>query len=597
MKTTRLLVLVCAVALTAFAGSELTIDQARDRAAVLRAQIAHHDERYFGQAEPEVTDAQYDALKRELRALAGKFPELAAETGIGDDRVPGFPRYRHRSPMLSLNKTHTEEELKGFVRGLNQELKARDLTYVVEPKYDGLGISVTYERGRLVRAATRGDGTEGDDVTANLLRLSGLPQQLAKTGRPFPELIELRGEVYMTYAEFKRINEERAAGGEEPYAHPRNLAVGTLRGQESDGPPRRLEVVFYGIGAVVPAGGAPRSQQELHAWIKAWGLPGVGDFRVARNPEEAWSAIQALGRRRPTLPFPIDGAVVKLDDLRLQAKRGATAEAPRGAIAYKYPPEAIYTRVTGIVLQVGRTGILAPVAELAPVKIGGTTIRRATLHNRAEIARKDIRVGDWVSLEKAGEIIPAITGVDLNRRPAGAETYAFPDLCPVCAATLIADGAVIRCPNYGCAAQVQRRLEHFVSDGAVNIDGLGKVMLAALIKRGAVKQPGDLYALDRDQLLEVTGANSAKKVLQAIAASRSRELWRFVYGLGVPGVGAAGAKAIAKQFPDLAAWIKAREADYPVSISASARRASLAFFDDVNRRRAAEALHEAISRH
>ncbi len=596
MNITRWFVLVCAVVPAALAGNELTIDQARERVARLRAEIVHHDERYFGQADSEITDAQYDALKREWRALAEKFPELAVDTGIGDDRLPGFSRHRHRAPMLSLSKTHTEGELKAFIHRLNQQSGRRDLTYVVEPKYDGLGISVTYEKGRLICAATRGDGTEGDDVTANLLRLTELPRHLAGASGDIPELIELRGEVYMAYAEFKRLNEEREAAGEEPYAHPRNLAVGTLRAQDGDGPPRRLSVVFYGLGAVAPADGGPRSQQELHAWIKRRGLPGVDEFPVVRTAEEVWSAVQALGRKRSMLPYPIDGAVVKLDDLRLQAELGATSEAPRGAIAYKYPPDAVATRVTAIILQIGRTGVLSPVAELEPVKIGGTTIRRATLHNRAEIARKDVRVGDWVFLEKAGEIIPAITGVDLARRAAASAPFAFPVQCPACGSALAMDGAATRCPHYDCPAQIQRRLEHFASSGAVNIKGLGKGTIAALVGRGWVRRPADLYALREEQLREITGAKTAGKLLQAIAASKTREFWRFICGLGVPEIGPAGAKEIAREFPDLSAWINAREDDYRAgAISAASRRASLEFFANETNRRSAEALHHAIA--
>jgi DNA ligase (NAD+) len=598
MKIARWLILVCAVLLTALAGSQLTLDQARERAAALRAEIARHDELYFKRAAPEITDAQYDSLKRELGILTAKFPELTAETAVGDDRVPGFPRYRHRVPMLSLNKTHTEAELKAFIARVNAQLKRDDLTYVIEPKYDGLGISVTYEKGKLARAATRGDGTEGDDVTANLTRLTGLPRQLAVGRKAIPEIVELRGEVYMGYAEFKRINQEREAGGEEPFAHPRNLAVGTLKQEMSDASLRRLEVVFYGIGAMSPAASAPRTQQELHGFIKAWGLPGVHEFRAVRTPEEAWSAIQLLGSQRSALPFPMDGAVVKLDDFQLSSSLGATAEAPRGTIAYKYPPDLVATRLAGIVWQVGRTGVVSPVAELDPVKIGGTTIHRATLHNGAEIARLDLRIGDWVYLEKAGEIIPAITGVDLNRRPVAAAPYQFPEVCPACTGNLVADGAAMRCANHDCEAQVQRRLEHFVSNGAVDINGLGKVTIAALIKRGWVKEPADLYALRKEQLRDVTSEKTADKVVQAIATSKTRELWRFIHGLSVPEVGPAAAKAIAMQFPDLSAWIKAREEDYRVGrISAGARQASLVYFADEDNRRAAEALYEALSSH
>ena len=595
MKITTLLVFVCAVALTALAGSDLNFEQAQARAVALRAEIAHHDELYFRRAAPEITDAQYDALKQELQSLGEAFPALATDTGLGDDRLPGFPTYRHRVPVLGLHKTHTEAGLRSFLARVQAELGRQDLVYVVEPKYDGLSISVTYEQGRLTRAVTRGDGVEGDDVTANLLALCDVPRQLAGPKSLTPDLIELRGEVYMAYAEFKRINLEREVAGEEPFAHPRNLAVGTLRQQDGDGSPRRLQVVFYGIGAVWPETNAPHSQQELHARIKAWGLPGVSEAPMGRTADDVWAAIQALGRRRTALPFPIDGAVVKLDDLRLQARLGATGEGPRGAIAYKYPALTVATRLTGITLQIGRTGVVTPVAELEPVKIGGTTIRRATLHNRAEIVRKDLRIGDYVLLEKAGEIIPAITGVDLARRPAGLNSYAFPEDCPVCATQLVMEGAAVRCPNYDCSAQVQRRLEHFVSKAAVDIGGLGKAAIASLVRAGKVKQPADLYALHAEQLFDVASKKHAEKLVAAIAASRRQERWRFVYGFGVPDVGPAAAKAIARRFT-LSEWVSAQEGDYHTSgVSAAARRASLAFFAHARGRAAAEALDRVIA--
>lgn len=594
MNITRLFALVYAVVLTAFAGSDFTLEQARERAAVLRAEISRQDELYFRKAAPEITDAQYDSLKRELRTLADKFPGLAADSSMGDDRSAAFPGYSHRVPMLSLNKSHTEAELKAFITRLNRQVGREDLMYVIEPKYDGLAISVTYENGTLVRAATRGNGTEGDDVTANLIALGELPRQLG-TAAPAPAVVELRGEVYMSHAEFKRINQERVAAGEEPFAHPRNLAVGTLRQQPGSESRRRLEVVFYGIGAWLPVEHAPRSQQALHALIRAWGLPGVGEFQVAHTAAEAWAGIQSLGRRRGRLPYPIDGAVVKLADLQLQAELGASGEGPRGAIAYKYPPDRVATRVVGIVLQVGRTGLVSPVAELEAVKLGGSTVRRATLHNRAEIARKDIRIGDWVFLEKAGEIIPAITGVDLSRRPAGTVPYAFPENCPGCDTVLRTEGVAVRCPNADCAPQIQRRLEHFVSNAAMDIDGFGQATMAALVRHGWVKQPADLYALSKEQLRMVATAKATDKLLAAIAVSRRRELWRFVYGMGVPGIGPAGAKAIARRFPGLAVWASATAEDYQESgVSEAARRASLAFFAQERNREEVRALQRAI---
>jgi DNA ligase (NAD+) len=596
MRTTTLLVLLCAVVLTAFAGDHLTLDQTRERTSILHAEIARHDALYFGKAAPEITDAQYDELKRELRSIEEEFPELASAAGLGDDRVAGFPSYRHRARMLGLNKCHTEAELKGFIAKVSRQLGREELVFLIEPKYDGLAISVTYEKGRLVRAVTRGNGSEGDDVTANLQALAALPRGLIGEYGRMPDVIEMRGEVYMTHAEFSRINREREAAGLEVFAHPRNLAVGTLKQElRTSQPERCLEVVFYGIGAVVPAGLAPPSQQALHGQIRAWGLPGVSEFHVVSTAPEAWARIQDLGRRRAQWPYPTDGAVVKLDDLRLQDELGATDEAPRGAIAYKFPPDRISTRVTGITLQIGRTGMLSPVAELEPMKIGGSTIRRATLHNRAEIARKDIRIGDFVFIERAGEIIPAITGVDLARRPAGTVAYVFPDDCPVCHSQLITGGATVRCPNYDCPAQVQRRLQHFISNGAVDIDGFGPALIESLTQQGTLSTPADLYVLTREQLVTVTSPKSADKILAAITASKHRELWRFIHGIGVPEVGPASSKAMARHFPSLSAWVNAGVEDYQNSgINEAASRAALVFFAREENRQNVEALERAL---
>ena len=595
MKTIILLVLLGAVGLTALTGSEPAPALARERLAGLRAEIAHHDELYFKKAAPEITDAQYDSLKRELRALETEFPDLAAAPGPGDDRTGEFPTHRHRAPMLGLNKSHTEAELKGFITGLEKQTGRTDLLFVLEPKYDGLAISVTYEKGDLVRAVTRGNGLEGDEVTASLLACSEVPRRLAVGSGAPPDLIELRGEVYMTHAEFDRINREREAAGEEPFAHPRNLAVGTLKQRGGEGR-RSLAVVFYGVGAVLPAAAMPPTQLALHVQIRSWGLPGVGEYQAVRTAGAVWHAVQAMGATRRKLSYPVDGAVVKLDDLRLQGELGSSAEAPRGAIAYKFPPEAVTTRVTGITLQIGRTGVLAPVAELEPVRIGGATIRRATLHNREQIARKDIRIGDYVFLEKAGEIIPTITGVDRGRRPAGAAAYVFPEDCPACAARLALEGMTVRCPNYDCRAQVPRRLEHFVSNGAADIDGLGRTLVESLTRQGLVRTPADLYRLTREQWLTVTTPRTADKLLAAVAASKKRERWRFIHGLGVPDIGPAGAKAIAQRFPDLSAWAGATAEDFQGSgINETVVRASLAFFARPGNREDVRALQRAVT--
>lgn len=529
----------------------------RERIAELRSEIARHDELYFRKAEPEISDAAYDRLRRELAALEAAHPEFPRPAdSVGDDRSGRFPVYTHRELMLSLAKAYTEAEWRAFHANLAKKLGRPDLAFVVEPKYDGLAISLTYERGVLVRAVTRGNGTEGDDVTANVRAIRSLPARLNGETGTLPALVELRGEIYLEQAEFDRINAERVAADEEPFAHPRNLAAGTLKSSEpAEAAQRRLSVVIYGWGAWAGTA-APASQQAFHAQVRAWGLPGIARYQLAISADEVWAAVRAIGRERSRLGFPIDGAVVKLDDTALRARVGADDHAPRWAIACKYEPERAVTRLRGITWQVGRTGVLTPVAEFDPVELGGSTVVRASLHNHAEIVRRDLRIGDLVEVEKAGEIIPVVVGVRLAGRPADSKPYLFPDRCPSCDTPLAEnpDEAAVRCPNTHCPAQRQRRLEHFVSAQAVDINGIGSATIAALSEAGMLQGPADLYRLRRVDLLRAPGLGekTADRLLAEIERSKQAELWRFIHGLGIPQVGAASARKLAARCGDLA---------------------------------------------
>ncbi len=549
----------------------ITPQQAQDRAGALRAELGHHDDLYYRKAEPEITDAVYDRLKRELADLEQAFPAAAAATSpdkaIGDDRTGNFPVFRHRESMLSLEKSYSEVELRSFYARLVRQLGRGDVTCVVEPKFDGVAISVTYERGRLIRAVTRGNGVGGDDVTANVLTIRALPREMRRIApdgspNPIPDVVELRGEIYLPLAEFARINREREAAGEVPYAHPRNVAAGTLKQLDPEEVAGRgLAIVLYGWGAWEPAAMQPESQQEFHRRVNRWGLPGVGNYRTVRTADEMWTAVQAFGRDRRKLAYPVDGAVVKLDAVAGQRELGASDHAPHWAMAYKFPPERTESRVKVISLQVGRTGVLTPVAELAPVKLGGATVSRASLHNRAEIARLDIRAGDQVYLEKAGEIIPAIVGVNVARRPTESRPFVFPMVCPVCQTALVgeADESAVRCPNDGCPAQVRRRLQHFASAACVNIAGLGPATIDALVTRGGLKGLPGLYRLRREDLAKMGlgPGNSSDRLLAAIERSKQAELWRFIYGLGIPRVGSVAAKELARRFDGLEALMAA----------------------------------------
>ena len=543
---------------------------AQARIAELRVEIARADELYFKEAAPVLTDADYDRLKRELAALEQAYPQFAADPAAatpGDDRAGRFPTARHRVRTLGLAKSYSRSDLDAFFSRVTRTLGRTDVTYVIEPKFDGLSISITYEHGQLVRAITRGNGDEGDDVTANVRTIRGLPPALRPvspegTPNPIPDVVELRGEIYIGYAEFKRINAEQQAAGEDTFANPRNLAAGTLKQTDPAAvAQRKLEVVFYGIGACEPATAAPASQQGLHALIRAWGLPEVDRVAIAHGAEEAWAAVEAIGRERAHFSYPTDGAVVKVDDVAQQQILGVAPDVPKWAMAYKFVPPRAETRIRAITVQVGRTGVLTPVAELEPVQLGGSRITRASLHNFDEIRRRDLRVGDYVFIEKAGEIIPTIASADTARRTADVVPYEPPAACPECGLPVTRNpGEVtLRCTQVDCPAQVCRRIEHFASDDCLGLKGLGPALIARLVKNGAVKSVADLYRLRREDLISTggAGARTAGNVLAAIARSRHAERWRFILGLGITGVGPATARALADHFADLNAFAHA----------------------------------------
>ena len=553
----------------------MTPVEAQTRIAALRAEVAHHDELYYRHAQSELTDYEYDRLKRELADLEVEFPQtvgmvqaVSPTAQVGDDRTEGFVTYRHRERMMSLDNTYSPEELRAFHERLIKLLGRDQLGYVVEPKIDGLAVSLTYEKGKLVRAVTRGNGVEGDDITANARTIHSLPRELkAAPDAPIPDVIEIRGEVYLTLAEFQRINKQREEAGEALYANPRNLAAGTIKQLDPrEVAQRKLEIVLYGLGYCEPSTSLPTTQSGYHELVRAWGLPTVEKFWKVQGADETWAAVQELDRLRGNFAYATDGAVVKLDSIPLQRESGATSKSPRWAMAYKFAAERAETRLNGITIQVGRTGVLTPVAELEPVHLAGSTVARATLHNRDEIARKDIRVGDYVYVEKAGEVIPAVVSVNTTRRTPECVPYRFPEKCPVCATPVVQlEGEVaLRCPNYECPVQVRRRVQHFASKACVDIDGLGIAMVDVLVEKGWVKSVADIYRLRRDDLLTLGKSveKSTDKLLAAIEASKKAELWRFIHGLGVTHVGAAAAKDLALKFGGLEALALAKFEDF-----------------------------------
>lgn len=532
---------------------------AEERIAGLRRAIAHHDDLYFRHAAPEITDAAYDELKRELDRWTTLYPEFAGspEPTVGDDRTGARPTVAHTVPMLSLNKSYEAVELREFCDRTARRLGRPDLAWVLEPKFDGIAVSVVYDHGRLSLASTRGNGAEGDDVTPWVRAIPGLPAALPvrdAAGRPLavPDQVELRGEIFLSHAELKRLNAERAAAGLEPYAHPRNVAAGTLQQDDPEEVRRRgLAIVFYGRGEWSPGLTVPTTQMDLHAWLAARGLPHVTAIRLARGFDEIWAAVTEFGRLRSRWPFPVDGVVLKVNDTADQEKLGNGPAAPEWAMAFKFPPERRFTRLRRIALQVGRSGVVTPVAEFDPVRLGGTRVTRASLHNASRVARLDLHAGDWVEVEKAGEVIPQLVAVDASRREPGAVRFVLPEDCPVCGARLVADAARLRCPNAACPAQVRRRLELFASAEAAGIRGLGPVQIDQLLRTRLVRTPADFYRLDAAGLSALMSPRAAARLLDAIAESRRAPLWRIIVGLGIPGVGPAAARALAERFPAL----------------------------------------------
>lgn len=573
---------------------------ARKRIAFLRSEVARHDDLYFKQAKPEISDQAYDRLKQELRSLERSYPEIALSLislpEIGDDRDGVFQTGLHGRPMLSLRKAYSQSALKRFHTRVAEASGSEAIAYLIEPKIDGIAISLYYEQGQLVRALTRGNGIEGDDITANILTIPSIPRELSRTAAngesiPIPDRIEVRGEFFSSFSDFEAINSQREARGESLFAHPRNLAAGSAKLRDpSQASQRRLSVLFFGYGTFLPRRIIPKTQQAFYEQARSWGLPVLKTVRIAEGFDALADAIKAQNADRSQLPFPTDGLVVKVNSLEQQRLLGSSDQAPRWALAYKFSPEQVETRLLAITIQVGRTGRLTPVAELDPVSISGSKISRATLQNRKTIVQKDLRIGDMVLVEKAGEIIPRIVSVNLSKRPTDSIAYAFPDRCPSCDSPipLHTNAANLRCENANCPAQLQRRIEHFASSQCVAIEGLGPATIKALIAKGRIANLPDIYNLDQSKL-HSPGENirvSTKRLLQAIERSKRAELWRFIFGLGIPGIGKARAQALAAAFESLETLKEVTNADFEAtdtpraSLDATTRKAILTYFSN-----------------
>ena len=524
----------------------------RDQILRLRAEILRYEELYRKKNAPEISDFEFDKLVDQLADLERKHPEFAGpDLGIGDDKSEGFQQADHKAPMLSLDNTYDEADFRAFGDRLYKALGGTGLEFIVEPKVDGVAVSLTFEQGKFVRAVTRGNGARGDDVTANVSLISEIPRTL----KGAPDLLEVRGEIYMELAEFQRLNAEREAAGEPLYANPRNLAAGTVKlldGEEARS--RRLSIVCYGLGACEPAA-AFASLKEFKTKLKDWGFPIRDDIDVQQGVDAAWKAIQQLDVLRRDLPFPTDGAVVKVNRLEDQRRAGTTSKFPHWAVAFKFPPDQAETILRKISMQVGRTGAITPVAELDPVLLAGSTVARATLHNSAEIARKDIREGDTVRIQKAGEIIPQVVEPILHERTGREQVIEPPTTCPACDGPVEPVGPKIYCINPECPAQFRERLAWFVGRGQMDVEGFGEELVEAAVDAGLVSHFADIFALQAEQLEDLPrmGSKSAAKLVQAIDRSRERGLERVLVGLGIQQIGHAAARTLAQHFPDAAA--------------------------------------------
>jgi len=531
----------------------------RQRVQRLRAEIERHNYRYHVLDDPEIPDSDYDRLLRQLRELEAQHPDLIVPESptqrVGGAPVAGFAEVRHRLPMLSLDNAFAREDVTAFDRRVRERLETeKEIGYSCEPKLDGLAVSLAYRKGTLEIAATRGDGAVGEDVTHNIRTIQSVPLRLA--GSAWPDLLEVRGEVFMSLAGFEEMNRRAAAKGEKVFVNPRNAAAGSLRQLDPRlAASRPLEIFFYGVG-VVEGCKLPDRHSRILEKLRTWGLRTSPESRVVSGVDGLLAYYEEIGRRRSKLPYQIDGVVYKVDLIEQQRELGFVARAPRWAIAHKFPAEEEMTRVRAIEWQVGRTGALTPVARLEPVFVGGATVSNATLHNIDELQRKDVRIGDMVILRRAGDVIPEVVRVVIEKRPAKTSPVRLPDKCPVCGSDVEREEgeAVARCTGaLACPAQLKESLRHFASRRALDIEGLGSKLIDQLVDAGLVKDAADLYRLKLEQLseLDCMGDKSAVNLIESLEKSKKTSLARFLFALGIRDVGEATAESLARHFGTL----------------------------------------------
>ncbi|MHC1566972.1 MAG: NAD-dependent DNA ligase LigA [Candidatus Syntropharchaeia archaeon] len=532
----------------------MEMKEIKERIEKLRKEINRHNYLYYVLDSPEISDAEYDRLMRELEELERKYPEFITPDSptqrIGAPPLEEFKTVEHRIPMLSLSSLFSEEEVRDFDRRIKNLLDTEKVEYVAEPKIDGLAVELVYENGIFTIGSTRGDGYRGEDITQNLRTIRSIPLRLL-TDNP-PSLLEVRGEVYMPIEEFRELNRKIEEEGGKPFANPRNAAAGSVRQLDpSVTASRPLNIFVYGVGVV--EGVSWKTHWEVLKSLSELGFRINPNIRLCKDISDVFDFYEWLKEERERLPYEIDGMVVKVNDLSLHEKLGTTARSPRWAFAYKFPPRQEYTRIKDIVVQVGRTGALTPVAILEPVEIGGVRVSRATLHNEDEIRRKDVRIGDMVIVERAGDVIPEVVGVMKSKRTGEEREFTMPSTCPVCGGEVMKEEAVARCINPSCPAQLKERIRHFASKGAMDIEGLGPKIIEQLVENNLISDAADLYFLKKEDLLKLErmGDKLAENILGSIEKSKNTTLSRLIYALGIRHVGERIASILAEHFKDL----------------------------------------------
>ena len=539
----------------------------KKRVEKLREEIEYHNYRYYILDQPEISDAQYDRLMRELEKLEKDYPELRSPNSptqrVGASPLEEFEIVRHTIPMLSLANAFDETEARDFDKRVKKFLgTSEEVEYVAEPKFDGLAIELVYERGQFVVGSTRGDGVNGENITQNLRTIKTIPLQLIRKEIPVPDRLEVRGEAIIQLKKFKELNRKREEIGEPPFANPRNAAAGSVRQLDPKITAERpLETYLYGLGEV--QGWTFKTQWEVLKTLPKWGLRTNPHVRKCKGIEEVLDYYHEMNEKRETLPYEIDGTVIKVNRFDLQVRLGEIARSPRWALAFKFRPKQETTKILDIKVQVGRTGVLTPVAVMEPVKVGGVEVSRATLHNQDEIDKKDVRVGDTVVIQRAGDVIPEVVEVIPSKRKGTEKKFKMPSKCPVCRAEVVKEEAIHRCIGLDCPAQLKGRIRHFASKRAMDIEGLGVKLIDQLVDKGLVKDVADIYYIKKEQLIELErmADKSAQNIIDAIEKSKTKPLSKFLYALGIRHVGETTAEDLARHFQRLDDFFDLSEED------------------------------------